>query len=184
MPSDLSRHRKKRLPIPLHLYIERGVGAEEQKLIEGHQVCEVRDSGPAKYLERVGERLRADSSVAEQLAAEADDQRFLLAKALEVSAELDNVDDRLLQALMPVRSCMSARLRPCACRSFLRTRKASRNSAVTACRVAPGDHSPEALSRSGLGDFHHPAPPLMRLVAKSPRSARGSEAWAEGSASR
>ena len=32
-------------------------------------------------------------------------------------------------------------------------------------RVAPGDCSPEALSRTGQGDFHHPAPPLMCLVA-------------------
>ena len=35
-------------------------------------------------------------------------------------------------------------------------------------RVAPGDCSPEALSRTGQGDFHHPAPPLMCLVAMSP----------------
>ena len=35
-------------------------------------------------------------------------------------------------------------------------------------RVAPGDHSPEALTRSGLGDFHHPALPLMWLVARGP----------------
>jgi len=53
---------------------------------------------------------------------------------------------------------------------------------VIRCRVAPGDRSPRALSRSGLGDFHHPALPLMRLVATTPRSARGSEVWARGSA--
>ena len=35
-------------------------------------------------------------------------------------------------------------------------------------RVAPGDCSPEALTRSGQGDFHHPAPPLMCLVAIVP----------------
>ena len=35
-------------------------------------------------------------------------------------------------------------------------------------RVAPGDHSPEALTRSGFGDFHHPALPLMWLVARGP----------------
>ena len=39
-------------------------------------------------------------------------------------------------------------------------------------RVAPGDCSPEALSRTGQGDFHHPAPPLMCLVATPPISAR------------
>ena len=42
---------------------------------------------------------------------------------------------------------------------------------VRACddfRVAPGDHSPEALTRSGLGDFHHPALLLMWLVARGP----------------
>ena len=38
-------------------------------------------------------------------------------------------------------------------------------------RVAPGDYSPEALTRSGQGDFHHPAPPLMCLVAILPISA-------------
>ena len=35
-------------------------------------------------------------------------------------------------------------------------------------RVAPGDCSPEALTRTGQGDFHHPAPPLMCLVATPP----------------
>ena len=39
-------------------------------------------------------------------------------------------------------------------------------------RVAPGDCSPEALTRSGQGDFHHPAPPLMCLVATPPISAQ------------
>ena len=39
------------------------------------------------------------------------------------------------------------------------------------CRVAPGDCSPEALTRTGQGDFHHPAPPLMCLVAILPISA-------------
>ena len=38
-------------------------------------------------------------------------------------------------------------------------------------RVAPGDRSPEALTRTGQGDFHHPAPPLVWLVAMSPISA-------------
>ena len=38
-------------------------------------------------------------------------------------------------------------------------------------RVAPGDCSPEVLSRTGQGDFHHPAPPLMCLVAMPPISA-------------
>jgi len=41
---------------------------------------------------------------------------------------------------------------------------------VARCRVAPAPCRAEALSRSGLGDFHHPAPPLMRLVATCPRS--------------
>ncbi|MGH8072335.1 MAG: hypothetical protein ACRERE_45300 [Candidatus Entotheonellia bacterium] len=36
--------------------------------------------------------------------------------------------------------------------------------------VAPGDHSPGALARSGLGEFHHPAPPWQRLVVTDPRS--------------
>ena len=35
------------------------------------------------------------------------------------------------------------------------------------CRVAPGDCSPEALTRTGLGGFHHPALPLMWLMARS-----------------
>ena len=39
-------------------------------------------------------------------------------------------------------------------------------------RVAPGDCSPEALTRTGQGDFHHPAPPLMCLVATPPISAQ------------
>jgi len=38
------------------------------------------------------------------------------------------------------------------------------------CRVARGGHPPRALSRSGQGDCHHPAPPLMRLVVTNPRS--------------
>ena len=55
-------------------------------------------------------------------------------------------------------------------------------------RVAPGDCSPEALTRTGLGGFHHPALPLMcpppepgtpRLMAMRPRFARESEARAE-----
>ena len=44
------------------------------------------------------------------------------------------------------------------------------------CRVAPGDCSPEALTRTGLGGFHHPALPLMWLMAMRPRFARESEA--------
>ena len=46
-------------------------------------------------------------------------------------------------------------------------------------RVAPGDCSPEALTRTGLGGFHHPALPLMWLMAMRPRFARESEARAE-----
>ncbi len=37
------------------------------------------------------------------------------------------------------------------------------------CRVAPASYPAEALARSGLGDCHHPAPPLMRLVVMDPR---------------
>ena len=48
------------------------------------------------------------------------------------------------------------------------------------CRVAPEDCSPEALTRAGLGGFHHPALPLMWLMAMRPRFARESEAQAEG----
>ena len=48
-------------------------------------------------------------------------------------------------------------------------------------RVAPGDCSPEALSRTGQGDFHHPAPPLMCLVATPPISARQPAAGEAGS---
>ena len=47
-------------------------------------------------------------------------------------------------------------------------------------RVAPEDCSPEALTRTGLGGFHHPALPLMWLMAMRPRFARESEAQAEG----
>jgi hypothetical protein len=36
-------------------------------------------------------------------------------------------------------------------------------------RVAPAGCPAEALSRSGLGDFHHPAPPLARLTEHCPR---------------
>ena len=50
----------------------------------------------------------------------------------------------------------------------------------TSCRVAPEDCSPEALTRTGLGGFHHPALPLMWLMAMRPRFARESEAQAEG----
>ena len=39
------------------------------------------------------------------------------------------------------------------------------------CRVAPGRCLPGALTRSGLGDFHHPAPPWMCLACVTdPRS--------------
>ena len=48
-------------------------------------------------------------------------------------------------------------------------------------RVAPGDCSPEALTRTGQGDFHHPAPPLMCLVATPPISARQPAAGEAGS---
>ena len=48
-------------------------------------------------------------------------------------------------------------------------------------RVAPGWVARGPL-RSGQGDFHHPAPPLTWLMATVPRSARGSEVWAEESA--
>ena len=48
--------------------------------------------------------------------------------------------------------------------------------AAEGCRVAPGDCSPEALTRTGLGGFHHPALPLMWLMAMRPRFARESEA--------
>ena len=48
--------------------------------------------------------------------------------------------------------------------------------ATEGCRVAPGDCSPEALTRTGLGGFHHPALPLMWLMAMRPRFARESEA--------
>ncbi len=37
-------------------------------------------------------------------------------------------------------------------------------------RVARGSYPPRALARSVLGDFHHTAPPLMRLVVTNPRS--------------
>jgi hypothetical protein len=32
------------------------------------------------------------------------------------------------------------------------------------CRVAPPSYPDGALARSGHGDFHHPAPPLARLM--------------------
>ena len=51
--------------------------------------------------------------------------------------------------------------------------------AAEGCRVAPGDCSPEALTRTGPGGFHHPALPLMWLMAMRPRFARESEARAE-----
>ena len=36
------------------------------------------------------------------------------------------------------------------------------------CRVAPADRSAGALTRSGQGDFHHPAPPPARLTEGRP----------------
>jgi hypothetical protein len=60
-----------------------------------------------------------------------------------------------------------------------------RESRVTArsqaCRVAPRDFSLGALSGSVLGDFHHTALPLMRLVVRAPDSDSDSGAW-EGKA--
>ena len=50
------------------------------------------------------------------------------------------------------------------------------------CRVAPGRCLPGALTRTGLGDFHHPAPPLARLAPiPDPRSGRRPVDSAEGS---
>ena len=50
--------------------------------------------------------------------------------------------------------------------SFFQSGLLPRN-VVPYCRVAPGDCSPEALTRTGLGGFHHPALPLMWLMARS-----------------
>ena len=75
---------------------------------------------------------------------------------------------------------MDLRLHPCSV-----TPAEARRTGQTAppteghCRVAPGDCSPEALTRTGLGGFHHPALPLMWLMAMRPRFARESEARAE-----
>ena len=64
---------------------------------------------------------------------------------------------------------MNLRLHPCSV-APAETRRAGQTAppAEGLFRVAPGDHSPEALTRSGLGDFHHPALPLMWLVARGP----------------
>src|SRR5271157_4863635 len=43
---------------------------------------------------------------------------------------------------------------------------------ASSCRVARGSCPPRALSRSGLGNFCHPAPPWKRLMATAPDSDR------------
>ena len=65
---------------------------------------------------------------------------------------------------------MDLRLHPCSVAAAEGHKKCRPNRPTPAgsFRVAPGDHSPEALTRSGLGDFHHPALPLMWLVARGP----------------
>ena len=75
---------------------------------------------------------------------------------------------------------MNLRLHPCSV-APAETRRAGQTAppAEGLCRVAPGDCSPEALTRTGLGGFHHPALPLMWLMAMRPRVARESEARAE-----
>src|SRR5262245_2864856 len=40
------------------------------------------------------------------------------------------------------------------------------------CRVAPAGRPAGALTRSGQGDFHHPALPATRLAALTPSAAR------------
>jgi hypothetical protein len=41
------------------------------------------------------------------------------------------------------------------------------------CRVAPAGHPAGALTRSGQGDFHHPALPAIRLVFRLPSGVAG-----------
>src|SRR5262249_46661754 len=48
------------------------------------------------------------------------------------------------------------------------------------CRVAPAGCPAGALTRSGQGDFHHPALPAIRLTSPDPRCARTAEAGGEG----
>ena len=76
---------------------------------------------------------------------------------------------------------MDLRLHPCSVAPVEGHEKCRPNRPTPAesCRVAPGDCSPEALTRTGLGGFHHPALPLMWLMAMRPRFARESEARAE-----
>ena len=76
---------------------------------------------------------------------------------------------------------MDLRLHPCSVAPADGHEKCRPNRLTPAgsCRVAPGDCSPEALTRTGLGGFHHPALPLMWLMAMRPRFARESEARAE-----
>ena len=76
---------------------------------------------------------------------------------------------------------MNLRLHPCSV-APAETKRASQTAPPVEglCRVAPEDCSPEALTRAGLGGFHHPALPLMWLMAMRPRFARESEAQAEG----
>ena len=45
------------------------------------------------------------------------------------------------------------------------------------CRVAPASYPAGALARSGQGDFHHPAPPLIRLM-KIPTGLHTPGVWA------
>jgi hypothetical protein len=64
-----------------------------------------------------------------------------------------------------VRSAITRVISPaCGARQIIRSRVLTWPS-WHRCRVAPGRCLPGALARSGQGDFHHPAPPLMRLVA-------------------
>ena len=75
---------------------------------------------------------------------------------------------------------VNLRLHPCSV-APAEARRAGQTAPPTEglCRVALGDCSPEALTRTGLGGFHHPALPLMWLMAMRPRFARESEARAE-----
>jgi hypothetical protein len=44
------------------------------------------------------------------------------------------------------------------------------NKQESSCRVASASCPAEALTRSGQGDFHHPALPAIRLASLIPRS--------------
>ena len=98
-----------------------------------------------------------------------------LAEARDAAFDNRRLARRGGDPLAAKRKAKTPTFRVAAVKTFEANRARWRNNKTTANwlggRVAPGDYSPEALTRTGQGDFHHPAPPLMCLVAILPISA-------------